>query len=355
MKKDYYDILGVTKNASEDEIKKAFRKLAHKYHPDKKGGDEARFKEASEAYAVLSDKKRRAEYDRYGHTFSQAGGSAGAGGFDWSNFQGFQGFEDIDFGDIFGDIFGGIRSTSRERRGRDISIDVELTFKEAVFGTERRVLITKLAVCDACRGSGAKPGAKTVTCSTCSGKGSVRETRNTFFGAMSTTRECDKCHGRGEVPEAECSSCSGAGTRRRQEEVLIHVPAGISGGEMIRMPQKGEAAPYGGIAGDLYVKVHVKSDPRFKREGNMLTTTLSVKLTDALLGAEYTVTTLDGDVRVKVPAGVAHGDTIRVPGKGIQMPNNERGDLIVRIQIAIPSQLSRGAKKLIEDLRKEGI
>jgi len=355
MKKDYYEILGVNRNASDDDIKKAFRKLAHKYHPDKKGGDEVRFKEASEAYAVLSDKKRRAEYDRYGHTFSSHGNGP-AGGFDWSGFQGFQGFENVDFGDIFNEFFGGARAGRGERRGRDISIDVELTFKEAVFGAERRVLITKLAVCEACKGSGGKPGAKTITCATCGGKGSLQETRNTFFGVVNTTRECDKCRGRGSLPEAACSSCGGVGTRRQQEEIKIVVPAGIENGEMIRMPGRGEAAAGGGVSGDLYVKIHVKADPRFKREGSNLITTLTVKLTDALLGGEYGVATLDGEAaNLKVPAGVTHGETLRIREKGIPMPNNQRGDLLVRVHIAIPSQLSRTARKHIEDLRNEGL
>ena len=353
MKKDYYEILGVNRTATDDEIKKAFRKLAHRYHPDKKGGDEMRFKEASEAYAVLSDKKRRAEYDRYGHTFSSHGN--GAGGFDWSGFQGFQGFEDIDFGDIFNEFFGGTRAGRGERRGRDISIDVELTFKEAVFGTERRVLITKLAVCEACKGSGGKPGAKTVTCTTCGGKGTLHETRNTFFGVVSTTRECDKCRGRGNLPEAACSSCGGAGTRRQQEEIKIMVPAGIENGEMIRMPGRGEAATAGGVSGDLYIKIHVKADARFKREGGNLITTLTIKLTDALLGGDYGVATLDGEASLKVPAGITHGETLRIREKGIPLPNGSRGDLIVRIHIAIPSQLSRTARKHIEELRNEGL
>ncbi|MBI4067950.1 molecular chaperone DnaJ [Candidatus Kaiserbacteria bacterium] len=355
MKKDYYEILGVERSASDEDIKKAFRKLAHKYHPDKKGGDEARFKEASEAYAVLADKKRRAEYDRYGHTFSSQGN--GPGGFDFSGFQGFQGFEDVDFGDIFSELFtgAGMRSSRRDRRGRDISIDVELTFKEAVFGTERRVLITKLSVCDACKGKGGKPGSKIVSCTTCGGKGAIHETRNTFFGAVSTTRECDRCHGRGEVPDAACSSCTGLGVRRQQEEIKIAVPAGIENGEMIRMAGRGEAVAGGGTAGDLYVKIHVKSDPRFKRDGATLSTTLTIKLTDALLGGEYSVATLDGDAKLKVPAGVAHGDTLRIKEKGIPQPNGTRGDLIVKINIAIPSQLSNSAKKHIEELRKEGL
>jgi molecular chaperone DnaJ len=351
MKKDYYDVLGVSRNANDEDIKKAFRKLAHKYHPDKKGGDESRFKEASEAYAILSDKKRRAEYDRYGQTFS---GSTGQGGFDFS---GFQGFQDFDFGDVFSDLFtgAGFQGRTAQKRGRDISIDIELSFKESVFGVERKVLITKLSVCEECKGSGGTPGTKTSTCGTCGGKGGMHETRNTFFGSMSTVRECTACNGRGSVPDTPCTLCTGHGVRRGQDEVTITIPPGIGHGEMIRMPGRGEAASFGGIPGDLYVKVHVKPDPRFVREGGNLFTTLKIKLTDALLGTEHTIETLDGTTKVKVPAGISHGDILRVRGKGILLPNRERGDLSVRVHVAMPSRLSRAAKKLIESLHKEGI
>lgn len=358
--KDYYGILGVSKGAADEDIKKAFRKLAHKYHPDKKDGNEAKFKEASEAYAVLSDKKRRAEYDTYGRTFAGGGtGNGSMGGFDFSGFeQGFEGFEDMDFGDIFSEIFGGAGGTRRApqtRRGRDISIDIELSFKEAVFGVERRVLITKTVACDRCGGSGAQSGAKMTTCNRCGGKGTVRETRNTFFGAVATARECEQCHGGGKVPSELCATCTGSGITRRQEEIKIAIPAGIENGEMIRMPGRGEAVAFGGAPGDLYVKIHVKNDSRFSREGSTLATTLSIKLTDALLGGEYTVPTLDGEVVVKIPAGISHGEILRVRGKGVPNTRGERGDLHVRIAISHPTQLSRAARKLVEDLRKEGI
>ena len=337
MAKDYYEILGVQKGASEDDVKKAFRKLAHKYHPDKKGGDEARFKEASEAYAVLSDKKRRAEYDTYGRTFAGGSGAGAAGGFDFSGFQqgfgGFEGFEDTDFGDMFSEIFGGGRSRAQARRGRDISIDIELSFKEAAFGVERHVLITKTAQCDTCNGSGSKSGSKNINCNTCSGKGTIRETRNTFFGAVSTARECEHCHGRGKMPEQSCDTCKGEGVARRQEEIKIAIPSGIENGEMIRMPGRGEAIASGGSAGDLYIKIHVKNDARFSRDGTTLSTTLSIKLTDALLGGEYSVPTLDGDVTVKIPAGISHGEILRVRGKGVPAARSARGAQHVRVVI----------------------
>jgi molecular chaperone DnaJ len=357
--KNYYDILGVQKTASEEDIKKAFRKLAQKYHPDKKGGDEAKFKEVSEAYSVLSDKKKRNEYDTYGKTFAGGGpqgGAGGFGGFDFSNFQGFQGqngqsFE-FDLGDIFGDVFG--QGGNRTRRGRDISIDIELTFRESIFGAERRVLIAKMATCDVCSGTGAKKGTKTITCTTCNGKGDIRETRSSFFGTFTSARPCPKCHGRGEIPETPCEACRGEGIRKREEEIHVVVPAGVEDGEMVRMPGRGEAA-IGASAGDLYVKLHIKADPKFSRDGQNLITALPVKLTDALLGGEYRITTLDGEELVRVPQGVPHGEVIRVRGKGVPYGRGSRGDLLVRIDIQFPKKLSRSAQALVEKLKSEGL
>ncbi len=355
--KDYYQILGVQKGASEDEIKSAFRKLAHKYHPDKKGGDSDKFKEASEAYAVLSDKKKRAEYDTYGRTFAGGGPQSGPGGFDFSNFQGFGGqgqqFE-FDLGDIFGEFFGGQQNPFSQKRGRDVSIDIELSFRESVFGTDRRVLVSKMGACDVCAGTGAKKGTKLTSCTSCNGKGNVRETRNSFFGTFTTNRTCPTCHGRGQIPESPCEACHGEGIRRQQEEIHITVPAGVSDGEMIRMPGRGEAAP-GGAAGDLYVKLHVKHDPAFEREGNHLITSLQIKLTDALLGGEYKVRTLDGEASITVPAGVEHGEMIRIRGAGVPYGRSSKGDLLVRIDILFPKKLSSSARKLIQDLRNEGL
>ena len=354
MKKDYYQILGINKSASEDEIKKAFRKLAQKHHPDKKGGDEAKFKEASEAYAVLSDKKKRAEYDTYGKTFAGGGPQGGFGGFDFSGFQGQNGqaFE-FDLGDIFGEFFGG-QQGGNQRRGRDISIDIELSFRESVFGAERNVLIAKVGVCDTCGGNGAKKGSSMISCTTCNGKGELRETRNSFFGTFTTNRQCSRCHGKGQVPETPCEVCHGEGVSRRQEDIRIEVPAGVSDGEMIRMPGRGEAAAGGG-AGDLYVKLHVKADATFSREGSNLLMSLPVKLTDALLGAEYRIRTLDGDMPVTIPVGVVHGEVVRVRGKGVPYGRGSRGDLLVRIDIQFPKKLSTAARKLIEQLRGEGL
>lgn len=357
MAKDYYHILGVQKSASEDEIKKAFRTLAHKYHPDKKGGDEAKFKEVSEAYAVLSDKKKRAQYDQYGAY--TGGGGQGFGGFDFSNFaQGFEGFAqngqgvEFDLGDIFGEMFGG--GGRRTRRGRDISMDLEISFHDAVFGTDRRVLISKIGQCDTCEGTGAKKGSGMQSCANCNGKGQVRETRNTFFGNFATVRTCPTCKGRGEVPKEACAVCHGEGVMKKQEEVHAVIPAGVENGEMIRMPGKGEAMP-GGPAGDLYVKIHVKADKLYTREGNNLVTALSVKLTDALLGGEYTIKTLDGDTTLSVPQGVSQGEFLRIRGKGVPYGRGSRGDILVRIDIEFPKKLSKVAKEAVEKLRSEGI
>ncbi len=360
--KNYYDILGISKSATEDDIKKAFRKLAQKFHPDKKGGDEAKFKEVSEAYSVLSDKKKRAEYDTYGKTFAGGGqsgpGAGGFGGFDFSSFQqGFGGFNgqnvEFDIVDIFGDIFGGA-TAGGQGRGRDISIDIELTFKDSVFGAERRVLISKVGVCDTCAGSGAKKGSKMISCKTCNGKGEIRETRNTFFGNFTSARLCPTCTGKGETPENVCEACHGDGVMKKQEEIHIAVPAGVQDGEMIRMPGRGEATK-GGSAGDLYVKLHVKKDSSFSREGNNLLTALPIKLTDALLGGEYRIRTLEGEESITVPAGVVHGENIRIRGKGVPTARGVRGDLVVRIDIEFPKKLSRTARDLIDKLRAEGL
>lgn len=360
--KDYYSVLGVDRKANQSEIKKAFRKLAQKYHPDKKEGDDKKFKEINEAYTVLSNEKKRAEYDAYGRTFSSGGGrqqGAGFGGFDFSGFQqggsqdqGF-GFEDFDLGDIFGEFFGGGRG-ARARRGRDISIDLEIDFKDSVFGTRRTVLITKTSECETCGGSGAKAGTSMKTCSKCNGAGKVNETRNSIFGTFTSVRMCDACSGKGKVPEEPCETCAGAGVRRKQEEIKIEVPAGINDGEMIKLPGLGEAIA-GGTAGDLYVKLHVKPHETLRKHGEHLYMTLSVKLTDALLGANYSIETLDGPLTLKIPENTSHGDTLRVKGKGVVISGKKRGDLLVKIEIKFPKHLSRKAKKMLKELRDEGV
>jgi len=361
MANDYYKILGIDKNASKEDIKKAFRKLAHQYHPDKQGGNEAKFKEINEAYQILSDDSKRASYDTYGSAFPGGQGGAqgqGFGGFDFSGFQGFnggeQGFNGVEFdlGDIFGDFFGGGRG--QMKRGRDISMDLEIPFAESIFGTERKVLITKTIVCSECHGAGGKPGTKMKKCEQCNGQGKVHEAKRTMFGNFSTVRECSSCLGKGEVPAEKCSKCHGAGALRGQEEIRISIPAGISNGEVIRMSGKGEAAP-GGVPGDLYAKIHVLSHSFLKREGVNLAMDLDIKLSDALLGGEYPVETLDGKISLKIPEGVTHGEILRVRGKGVPVDKTKRGDFLIKLNIKLPKKLSRKAHKLFEELKNEGI
>lgn len=356
MSKDYYNILGIQKEASKDDIKKAFRKLAHQYHPDKQGGNEAKFKEINEAYQILSDDRKRAEYDTYGSTFSGAGGPSGFEGFDFSGFQQQQGFNGMEFdlGDIFGDFFGGGGVRGKVKRGRDISIDLEIPFVESVFGTDRKILVSKTLVCDECHGSGGTPGTKMKKCETCNGQGKINEAKRTMFGTFSTVRECGACRGKGEIPADKCGKCHGAGAVKGQEEIKIGIPAGISDGEVIRLTGKGEGAP-GGVAGDLYARIHCISHAFLKREGFNLVMTLDIKLTDALLGAEYAIETLDGKISVHIPEGVSHEEILRVRGKGVPMEKTKRGDLLIKLNIKLPKKLSRKAQKLVAELKNEGI
>ncbi len=367
MNKDYYNSLGIDKKASKDEIKKAFRTLAHKYHPDKKGGDDAKFKEINEAYSVLSDDRKRAEYDAYGRTFASGNGGGNAQGFGgnnaWGDFDFSQftqaggaaggGFE-FDLGDIFGDVFGGGRQRAKAKRGRDISIDIELSFEDAVFGAERTVLLNKTSVCDVCKGTGAEKGSELAECSICNGKGTIREMNRTFFGQFESTKTCEVCHGTGKVPRVKCHNCKGAGVIKKESEIKVKIPAGIDNGEMIRLSGAGEAVS-GGTAGDLYIKIYVKKHALFRREGNNLATDLNIKLSQALLGGNYVLKTLDGDINIKIPEGVAFGEILRVKGKGIPYDSSHRGDILIKVNIILPKKLSKDAKKAVEDLKMEGI
>ncbi len=362
--KDYYESLGVDKKASKEDIKKAFRTLAHKYHPDKKGGDDAKFKEINEAYSILSDDKKRAEYDSYGRVFSGNGGpQGGAGGQGFGGFDGFdfsqfthgaqgQGFE-FDLGDIFGDVFGGGRR-GQAKRGRDISIDVELSFEESVFGVERTIVLNKTSTCDHCKGTGAEKGSEMSTCSTCNGKGSIREVKQSFFGQFESTSTCTTCHGSGKVPKLKCSVCHGQGIYKKESEIKVKIPAGIDNGEMIRLTGAGEVIS-GGQAGDLYIRVYVKKHALFRRDGHNLVMDLNIKLSDALLGGEYAIHSLDGDITLKIPEGVTFGEVLRVKNKGVVYEHTKRGDILVKIHINIPKKLSKDVKKIVENLKKEGI
>ena len=365
MAKDYYDILGVNKSASKDDIKKAFRNLAHKFHPDKKGGDEKKFKEANEAYSVLSDDKKRAEYDSYGRVFSGANGGPGGGfeGFDFSNFSG-EGFGnanfdfgDINLGEMFSDFFGGRSAgVGRRQRGHDISIDLEIAFEESIFGVERKIFVTKTGLCDVCKGDGAKPGAGEKTCSACNGKGKLHETRRSFLGSFTSVRVCDTCRGTGKVPEEKCPLCKGLGVLRKESEIVVNIPSGISDGEVIRLAGAGEAVA-GGASGDLYAKIYVKKHSLFHKEGSNLVTDLKIKLSTALLGGEYNLKTLDGDIVVKVPTGISFGEILRVRGKGVPIGRSggRRGDLMIRLKIELPAHLSKDAAELVEKLKEKGI
>jgi molecular chaperone DnaJ len=365
MAKDYYETLGIDKKASKDDVKKAFRTLAHKYHPDKKTGDDAKFKEINEAYSILSDDGKRAQYDQFGSTGPSSGfgggqgggfGGAGFGDFDFSQFtQGGQGgnFE-FDFGDIFGSAFGGGNTRRQAKRGRDISIDIELTFEESIFGVERTVLLNKVSKCDHCSGTGAEKGSEMSTCSTCNGNGQVREVKRTFFGQFETTATCEVCHGSGKVPKVKCSVCHGHGVLKKESEIKVKIPAGIDSGEMVRLTGGGEAIS-GGQTGDLYIKIHVKKHPLFKKDGQNLVMDLKVKLTDALLGGEMNLETLDGSLNLKIPEGVTHGEILRVKGKGVPNDRGSRGDILIRVSVTMPKKLSKEAKKAIETLKEEGV
>lgn len=361
MAKNYYDILGVSKTASPDEIKKAFRKKAHELHPDKKTGDEKKFKEVNEAYQVLSDTQKRSQYDQFGQTFSGAGSQAGGnqgqgfGGFDFSNFDfgsaqgGFGGFEDV-----FGDIFGGGRR--RARGGADIQVDIEIDIFEAAKGIERTIPLRKKVICKTCTGTGGKPGSKEDTCATCKGSGQVRKVMRTMLGTFEQPNTCDTCHGRGKTYSEQCSVCGGQGRITEEEKVTIQIPAGIDDGQALSLAGKGEAGEHGTPPGDLIVAVHVKPHTMLKRRGNTIYSEQTISITQASLGAAISVVTLGGDVSIKIPAGTQPGEVFRLRGKGMpSLQGYHQGDHMVTIQVAIPKKLSRKAKEALEVLQKETV
>ena len=365
MSKDYYKILGIEKGASADEVKAAFRRMAHQHHPDKKGGDEKKFKEANEAFQVLSDSKKREQYDQYGTTFDNAG-PGGPGGFDFSGFQqggGAPGFDFGDLGDIFsnmggfGDMFsGGRRGGRRAKRGRDIQVDVELDLKDAAFGVEKSVRLYKQSACDVCSGSGVEPGSKKVSCKECDGHGQTAQTQRTPFGVFQTAVACTKCSGEGQMAEKECKHCRGEGVEKREQEIKIKIPAGIDNGESIRLTGYGEAAKKGGQPGDLYVLVHVKKDPRFRRKDFDLYVKKNISFSQAGLGDTIEIETLDGPAKVVAPEGIQSGQMIRLKGKGMGILNDSgRGDLYVEIIVETPRKLSKRQKELLKELSQEEI
>lgn len=347
MAKDYYKILGVEKNASADDLKKAFRGLAHKHHPDKPGGDAEKFKEINEAYQVLGDADKRAKYDQFGSSAfdgSGGGGNPFGGGFDFSGFQGGAGFEDL--GDIFGGMFGGGRRGPP--RGNDIQVDVDLSFHDAVFGVDRDVTLTKPTTCARCGGIGGEPGSKMKTCKECDGKGVKTVSQRTILGTIQTKVSCPACDGEGEIPEKPCTECTGTGIARRKMSLTVTIPAGTDDGVTYRVRGEGEAVR-GGQSGDLLVRVHVEPDPRFEREGSTIHSQAKIGFTQAALGDEIDVETVDGRVDLKIPAGTQGGSQFRLRGKGVPHRGG-RGDQVVTVEVVTPTKLTKEQRELIEKL-----
>ena len=346
-KRDYYEVLGVARGATEVDIKSAYRKLAFEHHPDRNPGkkeSEERFKEAAEAYAVLADADKRRMYDRFGH----AGlGGAASGGFDPTVFNG---FEDIlgGLGDMFGfgDMFGGARRRGPQR-GADLRYDLEITFEEAAAGTETSVQIPRQEACEPCKGTGAAEGSKPTTCPQCQGRGQIRIQQGPFMLA----RTCGYCRGTGSVISKPCLTCKGAGRVEKERKLTVRVPAGIATGQRLRLTSEGEVGPSGGPAGDLYVVIHVQEHPFFQRDGNDLYCEIPVNFPTVALGGEITIPTLDGTEPFKVPEGTESGSTFRVRGKGMpDVSGRGRGDLLVTITVVTPARLTKDQKKLLQQL-----
>ena len=350
-KRDFYEVLGVGKSATESEIKKAYRKLAIKYHPDKNPGDkeaEVKFKEAAEAYDVLSNKDKKARYDRFGHAGMGGAASQGAGGFGGMN------MEDIfdQFGDIFGGFGGGGRSRARRvNRGSDIRIKVSLTLEEVLKGVEKKVKVNKFNKCEPCSGSGAEDSNSYSTCSTCGGSGQVTKVTNTFLGAMQTASTCSACHGEGKTITNKCKSCQGEGIQRSESVIPINIPAGVEDGMQLQVSGAGNAGPRGGINGDLLVVIEEKEHEFLQREGKHLHYDLYISFTDAVLGTTALVPTLDGQVKIKIEAGTQGGKLLRLRGKGLPSVNSYgTGDLLVNVNIWTPQKVSNDEKKILEKL-----
>ncbi len=343
-KRDYYEVLGVVKSVSDDELKKAFRKMAIQHHPDRNPGDksaEEKFKELNEAYQVLSDPQRKAAYDQFGH--------AGLGGMGGGSGQGFGGFTDI-FDNLFNDIFGG-GSGGGQRGGVDLRYQLQIAFEEAVFGVEKKIHFEKESVCDTCRGSGAKEGTKSKACKQCKGSGQVRFNQGFFV----LTRTCTACSGRGETIEDKCGTCRGAGRTKKKTEVVVKIPAGIDSGQRLRLKGEGEAGAPGGSAGDLYVEVLVQDHALFRREGEHIILEMPISLVQAALGSDMEVPTIGGTTQLKVPAGTQSGELFRLKGKGIRRLNGSGfGDQVVRVHVEVPQKLTRRQRELLEEFEREG-
>lgn len=353
--KDYYEILGLQKGASDEEIKKAFRKMALKYHPDRNPDNkeaEEKFKEVNEAYQVLSDPNKRSQYDQFGTTDFN-GGAGGFGGFDFSDFGGggFGGFSDI-FENIFGGGggFSGRRRPNGPQRGADLEYTLRLKFDEAIFGVEKEISIDKNEKCEKCNGTGAKSGTSPVTCDKCGGSGQVKVQRNTPLGSFVSVGTCDKCGGQGTIIKEKCVHCGGKGTIRKRKKIKINIPAGVDTGNVLPIRGQGEPGKNGGPSGDLYVNIMVEPHPNFKREGINIYIDTHISFGKATLGAEIKVPTVDGSVKYKVPAGTQPGTVFRLKGKGVPRVNNKsRGDQYVKVVVDVPKNLNEAQKKAILD------
>lgn len=358
-KRDYYEVLGVGKDASDDEIKKAFRRKAIELHPDKTGGDDVAFKEVNEAYEVLKDRQKRQRYDQFGH----AGVGGAAGGTSGNPFEGFSGFGgqgqninfdfgDLGLGDIFGSFFGGGQSRGpRQARGHDVETVIELDFEEAIFGVERDLKMNMTDTCEHCKGTTAEPGHELKTCETCKGSGQVVEAMRTVFGNIQQTKTCPKCKGTGKIPEKTCSVCKGSGTQKKTVEVKLKIPAGIDDGATIRLREHGEAVAHG-PKGDLYVHMRVKPHKHFTREGELILSEEHIDMVDAALGTEIEVETVDGPVTMKVPAGTQSGTDFKLSGHGVpRLRSDQRGAHIVTILVDTPTKLSKEQIELLEEFK----
>ena len=365
-KRDYYEVLGVSKTATQDELKKAYRKLARKYHPDlNKDNEEAaeKFKECNEAYSVLSDDQKRAQYDQFGHAAFENGGMGGGGGFGGAG--GFGGFGGSGMEDIFDMFFGGQggrgsnRAKSGPQRGADLRFDLEISFEEAAFGLEKEINLYRDETCDHCHGEGAEPGSKVESCPECNGTGYVRFTQNTMFGQMVNERPCSRCKGEGKIISEPCKECRGKGTVKRNKKLKVKIPAGVDNGSRLRVSGEGEAGAKGGPSGDLYVYLYVKPHKFFERDGTTVLCEVPINIVQATLGADIKVPTLDGQVTMKVPEGTQPGKVLRLKGKGIpSLRGGSRGDQLVRIKVVVPTKLSdkqKDALRKFADISKDNI
>lgn len=365
-KRDYYEVLGVSKTATQDELKKAYRKLARKYHPDlNKDNEEAaeKFKECNEAYSVLSDDQKRAQYDQFGHAAFENGGMGGGGGFGGAG--GFGGFGGSGMEDIFDMFFGGQggrggnRAKSGPQRGADLRFDLEISFEEAAFGLEKEINLYRDETCDHCHGEGAEPGSKVESCPECNGTGYVRFTQNTMFGQMVNERPCSRCKGEGKIISEPCKECRGKGTVKRNKKLKVKIPAGVDNGSRLRVSGEGEAGAKGGPNGDLYVYLYVKPHKFFERDGTTVLCEVPINIVQATLGADIKVPTLDGQVTMKIPEGTQPGKVLRLKGKGIpSLRGGSRGDQLVRIKVVVPTKLSdkqKDALRKFADISKDNI